>query len=560
MKIALAQINPTVGDFDGNCARIVAAATEAAGRGAELTIFSEMCVLGYPARDLLEKPAFLDAQDRALERLCVDLRGMPVVVGCVRRRGNSAGNALSNSCALIENGRIAAVGDKCLLPTYDVFDEDRYFEESRAPAVAEFKGRKLGLTVCEDCWNDKDFWRARKYTYDPVEELVGRGTEILLNLSASPYSIGKQSVKEAMLGALARKHARPLVYVNQVGGNDDLLFDGRSMAFDASGALIARGPAFEEAVTVVELGIGDCGLRIGGTAPTVAISPPVSVEEEVHRALVVGTRDYARKCGFKTAVLGLSGGIDSALVGALAAEAFGPENVTGVALPSRFNAPASLGDAKDLAEQLGIGFHVVPIEELAVTFKHVLAPLFAGRKEDVTEENLQARIRGVLLMALSNKFGSLLLTTGNKSEMATGYCTLYGDMCGGLAVICDLYKTMVYRVARHLNALHPEKPPIPESSLVKAPTAELRFNQTDQDTLPPYDMLDGILKASIEEHKSMAEIVARGYDAEVVKRVLRMMDMNEYKRRQAPPGLKITSKAFGTGRRMPIAQRFREGR
>ncbi len=547
MKIALAQINPTIGDFNGNSQRIVSAARDAAAKGAELTIFSEMCVMGYPARDLLEKPAFLDAQDRALEKLTNDLRGIPVVIGFVRRRNSSEGNALFNSCALIDGGKMVAIGDKCLLPTYDVFDEDRYFEESGASTLVSFKGKQWGLTICEDCWNDKDYWSARKYRHDPVAELASKGAEILINISASPFSLGKQAAKEDMLAALARKHGKPLLYVNQVGGNDDLLFDGRSLAFDSRGTLLARGQAFEEGVTIVDLAAGPQKL-----------AAPLIEEEEVYRGLVMGTRDYARKCGFKSAVLGLSGGIDSALVGAIAAEAFGPQNVTGVAMPSKFNSPESLADAKDLAERLGINFQVVAIEDLAIAFKGALAPAFSGRKEDVTEENMQARIRGVLMMAFSNKFGHLLLTTGNKSELATGYCTLYGDMCGGLAVISDLYKGMVYRLSKHMNARNAAKPPIPESSITKAPTAELRYNQKDQDTLPPYDMLDGILKASIEDHKPAREIIAMGYAEEIVRKVLRMVDINEYKRRQAAPGLKITSKAFGTGRRMPIAQRFRD--
>jgi len=552
MKIALAQINPTIGDFAGNSRRIELAARQASEQGAELTVFSEMCLMGYPARDLLEKPAFLAAQQRALDNLCRTLKGMPVLIGFVSQRGEAEGKSLYNSCALIDNGELISVGNKCLLPTYDVFDEDRYFEKSRLPTLSLFKGIRFGLTICEDCWNDKDFWRSqRKYGFDPVEDLVGRGADVLLNISASPYNIGKQPIKESMLAALARKHRRPLIYVNQVGGNDDLVFDGRSLAFDASGKLVARGPVFEEGITLVD--VSGKGEDKGGT-----FSPELPEEEEIYRALVMGTRDYARKCGFKSAVLGLSGGIDSALVAVIAAEAFGPQNVTGVALPSRYNAPESLTYARDLAERLGIQFHVVAIEDVAQAYKHALAEVFAGRQEDVIEENVQARIRGGILMAMSNKFGHLLLTTGNKSEVATGYCTLYGDMCGGLAVISDVYKTMVYRIARHLNAHYLAHPPIPESTITKAPTAELRFNQKDQDTLPPYEILDGILKASIEEHRLASEIVALGYEPELVKKILRMVDINEYKRRQAAPGIKITSKAFGTGRRMPIAQQFRE--
>lgn len=551
MKIALAQIDPTVGDLEGNCAQIVAAAKKAAAQGAELTVFSEMCVIGYPARDLLEKPAFLAAQDRALDKLCADLRGMPVIAGFVQRR-SGIGRQLFNSCGLIENGKLQVVGHKCLLPTYDVFDEDRYFEGAEAPAVASFGGKKLGLSICEDCWNDKDYWSTRRYGFDPMEVLARNGAEIMINVSASPFSIGKHAVRQSMLAAIAKRHNRPLVYVNQVGGNDDLLFDGRSMVFNARGELLACGPAFEEAVTLVDVN------GAGGLPHASTLAGTIPVEEELHRGLVMGTRDYARKCGFKSAVLGLSGGIDSALVAAIAAEAFGPKNVTGVALPSRFNAPESLADAKDVAERLGINFHVVAIEDVFNVIKGSLEPVFAGRAPDVTEENMQARIRGLLLMAMSNKFGHLLLTTGNKSELATGYCTLYGDMCGGLAVISDVYKTMVYRLSNHLNAINPSHPPIPQSSITKAPTAELRFNQKDQDTLPPYDMLDGILKAAVEEHRSGEEIVRMGYEPEIVKKVLRMVDINEYKRRQAAPGLKVTSKAFGTGRRMPIAQRFRE--
>ena len=556
MKIGMAQINPTVGDFDGNCKQIVAAAKKAAVQGAELTVFSEMCLLGYPARDLLEKPAFLDAQDRAIERLREDLRGTPAVIGIVQRRGRGVGRGLFNSCALVQDGKIVDVGHKSLLPTYDVFDEDRYFQSGAAPLVTTLQRRgggkmALGLSICEDCWNDKDFWEQRRYAFDPMEDLVRRGAEMLLNLSASPYSMEKHASKQSMLAALAKKYGRPLIYVNQVGGNDDLVFDGRSMAFNAQGEMIACGPAFEDAVTVVDL-------YYAPPLTTELQKGNLAVEEEIRRALVLGTRDYARKCGFKSAVLGLSGGIDSAVVAAIAAEAFGPANVTGVALPSRFNSPESLGDAKDLADRLGIQFHVVAIEGPFAAIKTALTDVFAGKNEDVTEENMQARIRGVLLMAMSNKFGHLLLTTGNKSELATGYCTLYGDMCGGLAVISDVYKMMVYRLANHLNAINPANPPIPESSITKAPTAELRFNQKDQDSLPPYEMLDAILKEAVEHHVSADEIVQKGFDRAIVMKVLRMIDINEYKRRQGAPGLKISPKAFGTGRRMPIAQRFRE--
>ena len=546
MKIALCQINPTIGDFDGNCARIESSARTARANGADLAVFSELCVMGYPARDLLEKPAFLEANDKAVERLRATLAGiLPCIVGQARRSGDQP-DKLHNSCVLLAHGTRAAYGDKTLLPAYDVFDEERYFEPASAPALVEFEGLKIGLTICEDCWNDKDFWSERKYGYDPVEALVQRGAELIVNLSASPYSIGKHAIKRNMLGALARKHRRPLIYVNQVGGNDDLIFDGRSMAFSADGKLLAQGPAFEEGVTLVDISSANAGKDI----------EEFKVEEEVRRALVLGTRDYARKCGFKTAVLGLSGGIDSALVAAVAAEAFGPSNVTGVAMPSRYNAEQSLLDAKESAARLGIHFHSIPIEGIVAAFGAELAPIFANTQSGVAEENMQARIRGVLLMALSNKFGHLLLTTGNKSELATGYCTLYGDMCGGLAVISDLYKTFVYDLARHLNAVNPSNPPIPISSIEKVPTAELRFNQTDQDSLPPYEVLDAILKAVIEERLSAGELIAKAFDPSSVKKVVRLIDVNEYKRRQAAPGLKVTSKAFGTGRRMPIAQKI----
>ncbi|MEI6234234.1 MAG: NAD+ synthase [Planctomycetota bacterium] len=560
MKIALCQINPKIGDFDGNCARIEASAQRAKAAGADIAVFSEMSVIGYPARDLLEKPAFIDAQERALGRLCVNLKTViPVLVGCVRRRDSHIGRPLHNSWAFIRNGRIEECGDKCLLPTYDVFDEDRYFEPATAAKLVDFNGVKLGLTICEDCWNDKDFWVDRKYGFDPVDDLVRRGADVIVNLSASPFNIGKLAVKMSMLGSLAKKHARPLIYVNQVGGNDELVFDGRSMAFAANGSILAVGDAFGECERVVDLadlqatGIASCAATV--RMPN-AKDVMLSVEEEVHRALVLGTRDYAQKCGFKSAVLGLSGGIDSALVAVIAAEAFGPENVTGVAMPSRYNSEQSYIDAKDTAERLGIHFKVIPIEGIVSAFSTGLAPVFEGTKTGIAEENIQARIRGVLMMAMSNKFGHLLLTTGNKSELATGYCTLYGDMCGGLAVISDLYKTMVYRLSRHLNTINPARPPIPESSIVKAPTAELRENQKDQDSLPPYDMLDDILKAVIEDQRGCEELIAGGFDETIVRKVLRMIDINEYKRRQAAPGLKVTTKAFGTGRRIPIAQKI----
>ncbi|MCW8130535.1 MAG: NAD+ synthase [Planctomycetota bacterium] len=547
MKVALAQINPTIGDFNGTVEKMVRTAINARAEGAGLTIFGELSLTGYPPRDLLEKQSFLDAQDRALDRLKKALKGLPAIVGCVTRRFDGVGNLLYNSCAMIVDGDVLAVGRKCLLPTYDVFDEARYFEAAEKPTVVEFRGLRWGLTICEDVWNDKDFWQHRMYAKDPVEDVVNLGADIIVNLSASPYCMGKQSVKEAMLSSLCRKYRRQMLYVNQVGGNDELLFDGRSMAFNEQGKLIARGHAFDEGVTIVDIenSYGQ-------------VSPRLPEEEELRKALVMGMRDYGNKCGFEGGVIGLSGGIDSALTASLAAEAFGSDNVIGVAMPSRYSSADSMTDARDLAERLGIEFHIVPIEKPFSTLKEILAPVFAGRPEDTTEENLQARIRGVVLMALSNKFGHLLLTTGNKSEIATGYCTLYGDMCGGLAAISDLYKTTVYQLSKHLNTKTDLRPPIPTHSITREPSAELRPDQKDSDALPPYETLDGILKAYIEDRKSMEQIVALGFEFETVKRVLRLVDFNEYKRRQAAPGLKVSSKAFGMGRRIPIAHRFRE--
>ncbi|MCK6471050.1 MAG: NAD+ synthase [Planctomycetes bacterium] len=547
MRVALAQLNPTIGDFPAIIEKMVRAALKARGEGAELTLFPELALMGYPPRDLLEKQAFLEAMEKALEKLKKALKGFPSVVGYVARRYDGVGNLCYNAAAFIDEGEVKAVARKSLLPTYDVFDERRYFEPGTESTVFGFKGLRWGLTVCEDIWNDKDFWKTRMYDRDPIEEVVAEGADIILNISASPYFMGKQAVKEAMLSSLARKHRKPVLYVNQVGGNDELIFDGRSMAFDDRGKIFGRAPAFQEAIAVVDVVEyeGDVADRL----------PDL---EECRQALVLGMRDYGRKCGFDGAVVGLSGGIDSSLVGALAAEAFGPSNVIGVAMPSRFNAPESLADARQMAENLGLDFHILPIEKPFGAIKELLGPVFAGRPEDTTEENMQARIRGMLLMALSNKFGHLLLTTGNKSELATGYCTLYGDMCGGLAAISDVYKTTVYDLSRHINQTAITAP-IPENCITRAPSAELRENQTDQDSLPPYDLLDKILKAYVEEGRGVEQIAAMGFDFDTVRRVARLVDYSEYKRRQAAPGLKISAKAFGVGRRIPIAQRFREG-
>jgi NAD+ synthetase len=451
---------------------------------------------------------------------------------------------VTNSAALLQGGKVLAVRTKTLLPTYDVFDEDRYFEPATENTPVGFGVRSLGLTICEDIWNDDDFWPERRYRANPPADLAAAGAAVIFNLSASPWTLGKTRTRFEMLRSLALKLRRPVVFCNQVGGNDELVFDGGSLVFNAAGELIAQARLFEEDLVFVDV----------DTAPAVEFIEPWD-EELLYRALVLGLRDYFQKCGFKTAVLGLSGGIDSALVACLAVAALGKENVHGISLPSQFSSQGSLDDARALAQNLGIRYDVVPIQPVFEACKAQLKPVFAGRPEDIAEENLQARTRGALLMALSNKFGSLLLTTGNKSELAVGYCTLYGDMNGGLAVISDVPKMMVYRLARWINR---EREIIPVASITKAPSAELRPNQTDQDSLPPYDVLDAILEAYVVQGKSAGEITAGGFDEAAVRRVIRLIDLSEYKRRQAAPGLKVTTKAFGLGRRVPVAQRFRE--
>ncbi len=564
MRVALGQINPTIGDFDGNRRLVWDATLEAERRGADLAIFPELALAGYPPKDLLERPAFLDAARASLDGLAADLgaRGVrtAALVGFPERLPPSPpgsagmiGRGVANSAALIEGGRVVSVTRKSLLPTYDVFDEWRYFDPATEVAVVPFRGRRLGVTICEDIWNDGDFWPRRLYRADPVEALVAAGAEIVVNVSASPYSIEKRHLRPRMLAASARRWARPLLFVNQVGGQDDLVFDGASLAFDNRGELLARGPEHASAVVIVDVD-GPAGERADVDA---------SDERSALGALVLGTRDYARRCGFSRALLGLSGGIDSALVACIAARALGAENVLGVAMPSRFSSEGSRGDAEALARALGIPFETISIEPMFDAYLQSLAgPLEAfstgpdAEAAQLTSENLQARIRGGILMALSNRQGRLLLTTGNKSEVATGYCTLYGDMAGGLAVIGDVPKTLVYRLARAFNA-EAGAAVIPESTLTKAPSAELRPNQTDQDSLPPYDLLDAILEAHLSEGKDTAALVAAGFPAAVVADVVRRVRTSEYKRRQMPPGLKITGKAFGPGRRYPIATAWR---
>jgi NAD+ synthetase len=545
MKIALAQINTTVGDLAGNEAKILAAYHRGIEAHAEIVVCPELSVCGYPPRDLLYKRNFLPANRATLQRLAKATGKTGLLVGYAGCNDKRPGREATNSAALLQHGDIVAIRNKTLLPTYDVFDEDRYFEPATENLPVEFNGEKIGLTICEDVWNDEDFWQDRRYRRNPAVELAGAGAKILFNISASPWHLGKNRTRRDMLANLAAKTRCPLVYCNLAGGNDELIFDGTSLVFTGSGQLAAEGGLFCEDFLIVD------------TTSLGAIGPQVMADEEkVYRALTLGLRDYLHKCGFKTAVLGLSGGIDSALTAVLAVEALGSENVRGVSLPSQFSSQGSIDDARTLASNLGIQYDVIPIQAAFEAVKAELKVVFAGRKEDTTEENIQARLRGVMLMALSNKSGSLLLTTGNKSELAVGYCTLYGDMCGGLAVISDVPKTMVYRLANWVNR---EREVIPAASITKPPSAELRPNQTDQDSLPPYEVLDAILDAYVVEHKSSAEIIQQGYDEGTVRRVIRLIDFNEYKRRQAAPGLKVTSKAFGVGRRIPIAQRYRDG-
>lgn len=542
MRLLLAQLNPTIGDFDGNLRRLLDVYAKGAAAGADLVVAPELYLTGYPPRDLLLDRAFVSANRAALDQLASIVGTTALLVGFVDESPSRPGRGLANAAALLHQGRVVAVRHKTLLPTYDVFDEDRYFDPAVENQPVPFAGRKLGLTICEDIWNDEDFWPERRYRANPPAELVARGAEILFNLSASPWWLGKTRTRHDMLQSLARKLRRPVVFCNQAGGNDELVFDGHSLVFDAEGRLVAEGRRFAEDEIWVDL-----------DRPEERPFEEPPAEVMLWDALVLGTRDYFRKCGFSRAVLGLSGGIDSALTACIAAAALGPENVHGVSLPSQYSSPGSLTDARELARRLGIRHDVLPIQPVFDLCRRQLAPLFHGLPEDVTEENLQARIRGMLLMALSNKFGSLLLTTGNKSELAVGYCTLYGDMNGGLAVISDVPKTMVYRLAHYANR---NQEIIPQACFTKPPSAELRPNQTDQDTLPPYEILDTILEAAVVRGLTFEQIVRQGHDPEMVRRVLQMIQRSEYKRRQAPPGLKVTTRAFGIGRRVPVAHRF----
>jgi NAD+ synthase (glutamine-hydrolysing) len=560
-RIALAQVNTTVGDFAGNAAKIRDATQLARAAGASLVVFPELSVCGYPPRDFLDMPEFLDRAARTLAELAQPAdwsRGLSIVLGFPEAADGAPPPGLYNAAALIDGGRVAAIGRKSLLPTYDVFDETRYFlaapESTAAPA--EGVGLRLGLSICEDIWNDKRFWVKPRYERDPIAELRVAGADLVVNISASPYGIGKRALRERMVGASAARHGVPIAYVNQVGANDALVFDGGSMLIGADGAVLARAPLFEEAVVVTgEDGSAPEVRRFAAAALLPAHAGPDAEADEVYRALVLGLRDYARKCDFRSAVIGLSGGIDSALTACLAADALGADHVFGVAMPSRYSSSHSREDAAELVRNLGLRFREIPIEPMHAAYLDQLGTALGHPLCDLAAQNVQARIRGQILMAISNEEGSLCLSTGNKSELAVGYCTLYGDMAGGLAVVGDLPKTLVYRVARAANA-RAGRALVPERTFTKPPSAELRPDQTDQDTLPAYEELDDILAAYIEDRLPFDAIAAR-HEPEMVRRVLRMIIASEYKRRQAAPVLKVTAKAFGEGRRLPIAHGYR---
>ncbi len=547
MRITMAQLNPVVGDIDGNVSRIIDALPVAAKDGADLAVFPELVITGYPPEDLLESPAFIGQVRKGIERV-VDVsrnyHDLGIIFGAPSPTGFHEGKPLFNTAFLVHSGKILFKQPKMLLPTYDVFDELRYFRAGDVNDVAPFKNERLGLSVCEDFWNEPGAWNKPLYMFDPIEMLARKGATLLVSISASPFSVGKEAVRFGLIADHAKAHGLKFVFVNQVGGNDDLVFDGRSLFVDGDGRARAVFPSFEEAVVTIDT---------NSVEPVQAYEPEDEIDT-VHKALVLGTRDYVNKCGFKRVVIGLSGGIDSSVTAALAVEAVGRENVVGVAMPSPISSSESLEDARALAGSLGIVLEVIGITELMCAYDAALAPAFKGSQRDVTEENIQARIRGNVLMALSNKFGYLPLSTGNKSELAVGYCTLYGDMSGGLAVISDLPKTLVFELARFINK---RETVIPERVIEKAPSAELKPDQKDEDTLPPYDVLDRILERHIDRHESVDEIVAAGFERETVTWVVDAVRKNEYKRKQAAPGLKVTLKAFGSGRRMPIAAKYR---
>jgi NAD+ synthase (glutamine-hydrolysing) len=543
VKIALGQINPTVGDFSGNAAKMVDFSRRARGEGAGMILFPELAVCGYPPRDLVERPSFVARNRESVERIAVDTAGIAVICGLVTPSLPDAERSVMNSAALLVDGKVRFIQSKMLLPTYDVFDEMRNFAPAKQQELFPFCGNRMALTICEDAWNDKQFWVKRLYTVDPVESLIRAGGNFVLNISASPFWIGKRELRRDMLASIARQHKVPVVLVNQVGGNDSLVFDGSSLVLDREGNVVAQGKSFAE-----DLVYFDSQTLSGEMHQQV-----LGEEGSAYAALVLGTRDYIQKCGFQRAIVGLSGGIDSALTAAIAADAVGPENVIGVGMPGPYSSQGSIDDARSLARNLGIRIELLSINPAYEAYRQILQDVFAGRKEDVTEENLQSRARGALLMALSNKFGAIVLSTGNKSELGVGYCTLYGDMVGGLAVISDVPKTLVYRLAAYVNS---RRPVIPLATIEKPPSAELRPDQKDSDSLPPYEILDAVLEDYVEDLHPPERIAAdRGFDIELVKRVIRLVDRAEYKRQQAAPGLKISPKAFGYGRRFPIAAR-----
>ena len=549
MKIALAQINPTVGDFTGNIAKIVSASQRAAGSGARLTLFSELSVCGYPPADLLDKPSFLARCVTAVDELRQATATLPtaVLIGVALPAPSGSGNQAVNAAVLLDKGQVLLEQHKMLLPFYDVFDEQRYFAPATSQRVVELEGERLAVTICEDAWNDKNFWPQRLYPVDPIEDLMHQRPTLLINISASPFWHGKRQIRQRMLAAIATHHKIPVFLSNQVGGNDSLIFDGSSFGMAADGTLLAEAASFREDIVMAE------SSTVTGRVPTLADAGADDETEAAYGALVLGTRDYILKTGFRKALIALSGGIDSALVAAIAVDALGAENVLGIGMPSQYSSTGSIEDSRKLAANLGIRFEILPIADLFQEFTHTLQPVFTGTKPDLTEENLQSRIRGTLMMALSNKFSSLVLTTGNKSEMAVGYCTLYGDMVGALAVIGDLVKTRVYALCRWVNR---NGEIIPEAILTKPPSAELRPDQKDTDSLPPYDVLDPILEAYVERYESPSQIVeAYGFPPSTVEHVVHLVERTEYKRQQAAPVLKVTPKSFGAGRRFPIAAR-----
>jgi NAD+ synthase (glutamine-hydrolysing) len=544
MRIGLAQLNATVGDIPANSARILAAYRRLVAQGAELVVTPELALCGYPPRDLLFKRRFVPDLEAAASELAKEVGTVPLLLGTVVPAPGDTGRPFSNAAAWCHEGSIVAYARKCLLPTYDVFDEDRYFEPATQPAIFIHNNVRIGVTICEDIWTRPVQGARKLHKLNPVTNLATRGVELMINLSASPWHHGKGPLREALLGSTARSLAAPAVYCNAIGANDELIFDGASLAVDADGQILARLPAFQEAEVVID------------TARRAVALPPAAEDadlRDMHAALVLGVRDYAHKSGFHRVLIALSGGIDSALVAEIAVAALGPTNVIGISLPSAVSSDHSREDARRLAENLGTRFETIGIAECVTTAEQALAPLFLGTARDVTEENLQARLRGVVMMALSNKFGGLLLTTGNKSEVAVGYCTLYGDMCGGLAVIADVFKTEVYALCRWINRDHEI---IPRRTIEKPPSAELRPDQTDQDSLPPYETLDALLQGYIEEGLGRVDLIEKGFPEAIVHDVCRKVDINEYKRKQAAPGLKLTPLAFGIGRRMPIVQHY----